>query len=295
MRVRALTAALAEAWTPPARRRGRPAPGLPGAADGAGPTPEQLRRVTRRMLLSGALALGTTAAWPRAGAAYADGAAGPEIIDCESWGARPPSESVVILSTPPERIIVHHTATANVADFSRGRAVALARAIQNYHMDTQHWIDTGQHFTVSRGAFVTEGRHESLAELTAGSRQVRSAHCVGQNNVAIGIENEGTYTSVEPPAQQYAALVALCAHICRRYGLPPSEIHGHRDFNETACPGDRLYALLPKLRQDVALQVGENLWDTIDVEERHRWPGPSEYLPQDVLDRTLQGRLPGRP
>ncbi|MGW6948069.1 peptidoglycan recognition protein family protein [Streptomyces xanthophaeus] len=251
-------------------------------------TPSQLRRVTRRMLLSGALALGATAAWPRATAARAAAATGPEIIGCDAWGARPPAEPVVVLDTPPQRIIVHHTATANVEDYSRQRALALARAIQNYHMDMQGWIDTGQHFTISRGAFVTEGRHRSLEELTAGAGQVRSAHCVGQNNVSVGIENEGTYTSVEPPAKQYQALVELCAHICRRYGLPPSEIHGHRDFNQTACPGDRLYALLPRLRQDVALKVGEELWDTIGQEDRERWTGPSEYLPADLLEQALR-------
>ncbi|MEU9372744.1 peptidoglycan recognition family protein [Streptomyces sp. NPDC048255] len=260
--------------------------------------PSQLRRVTRRMILSGALGLGTAAVWPRT-AAHASAATGPEIFDCAAWGARPPAEPVVILSTPPERIVVHHTATANVEDYSRQRAFALARAIQNYHMDSQGWIDTGQHFTVSRGAFVTEGRHHSLDELTAGARQVRSAHCVGQNNVSVGIENEGTYTSVEPPAKQYGALVALCAHVCRQYGLPPSEIYGHRDFNDTACPGDRLYALLPRLREDVAVQVGadlgEDLWDTIEFEDGMRWSGPSEYLPADVLERALRRPRPRRP
>ncbi|MFD3694845.1 peptidoglycan recognition family protein [Streptomyces sp. NPDC058646] len=252
--------------------------------------PSQLRRVTRRTILSGALGLGTAAVWPRTAAAHASAATGPEIFDCAAWGARPAAEPVVILSTPPQRIVVHHTATTNVEDYTRQRAFALARAIQNYHMDTQGWIDTGQHFTISRGAFITEGRHHSLAELAAGARQVRSAHCVGQNNVSVGIENEGTYTSVEPPAKQYEALVALCAHVCGQYGLSPEEIHGHRDFNDTACPGDRLYALLPRLRQDVAarlgedpaadpapnppVDLGEDLWNSIGLEGRHRWTGP---------------------
>ncbi|MBT2402912.1 MULTISPECIES: peptidoglycan recognition family protein [unclassified Streptomyces] len=252
---------------------------------------------TRRTVLTGALGLGAATVLPSAAPASAAVNTVPQIFGCAAWGARPSSEPVTILSTPPERIIVHHTATSNVEDYTQQRAFALARAIQDYHMDTQGWIDTGQHFTISRGAFVTEGRHQSLAELNAGARQVRSAHCVGQNTVAVGIENEGTYTSVEPPARQYAALAALCTHICSQYGLPPSEIYGHRDFNNTACPGDRLYALLPRLRQDVALQLGvpllDELWQGGEDEQWDRWPGASEFLPPDALERAL-GRALGR-
>ena len=34
-----------------------------------------------------------------------------------------------------------------------------------------------------------------------GRRQVEGAHCTGQNVVALGIENEGTYSAVDPPAE----------------------------------------------------------------------------------------------
>ncbi|MER7764742.1 peptidoglycan recognition family protein [Streptomyces sp. NPDC097619] len=205
--------------------------------------------------------------------------AGPDIVSCAGWGARPASEQVVVLSTPPQRIIVHHTATQNVSDYSRDRAFALARAVQNHHMGTNGWIDTGQHFTISRGAFVLEGRHQSLAELRAGTRQVRSAHCVGQNNTAIGIENEGTYMTSAPPTAQFDALVALCAHICLQYGLASSEIYGHRDFNSTNCPGDKLYALLPKLRAAVADLTGdertEPMWHpAARAAHWHEWQEP---------------------
>ncbi|GLX19545.1 peptidoglycan recognition protein family protein [Streptomyces lavendulae] len=265
-------------------------------------------RLSRRSMFSAALSLGAATVLPAAaatGAARAatgsrrsdgrDGATAPRITDCEGWGAREASEEVVVLDTRPERIIVHHTASANVTDYSQRRAHALARAIQRFHMDTQGWIDTGQHFTVSRGAFVLEGRHHSLAALEAGDRLVRGAHCVGQNSVAIGIENEGTYTTEEPPAAQFSALADLCAQVCRQYDVPPSEIYGHRDFNSTACPGDRLHAMLPRLRQDVARRLGSAQpvglprWP---VDLPVDWPADpaaparslAEYLPPGLLD-----------
>lgn len=257
---------------------------LPRPASAAG-------RLTRRSVLTGAFALATAAALPVAAAGRGYAAAGPDIIACATWGARAASEPVVVLANRPERIVVHHTATANVTDYSKQRAFALAKAIQTYHMDAQGWIDTGQHFTVSRGAFVMEGRHNSLAELRTGMRQVRAAHCVGQNTVSIGIENEGTYTSQTPPAAQYAALADLCAHICDQYGLPASEIYGHRDFNATSCPGDRLYALLPNLRKDVAARLGtpmsdqeaDPVWDLVRQATGRPAATIGEYLPTGLL------------
>ncbi|MFF4367150.1 peptidoglycan recognition family protein [Streptomyces sp. NPDC001594] len=260
-------------------------------------------RLSRRGVFLAALTLGSATLLPSAArAATGPGGSGgrgrtavPEITGCAGWGAREPSEDVVVLDSRPDRIIVHHTATANVTDYSRERAHALARAVQSYHMDGQGWIDTGQHFTVSRGAFVLEGRHESLAALDSGERMVRGAHCVGQNSVAIGIENEGTYTAEEPPAAQFSALADLCARVCRQYGVAASEIYGHRDFNSTACPGDKLYALLPKLRQEVARRLGDDRqvplprWSehlpadwANDPEAARRALG--EYLPEGLLD-----------
>jgi len=119
-------------------------------------------------------------------------------------------------------------------------------------MDVNGWADTGQHFTISRGGYIMEGRHNSLSRLNAGSGMVVGAHCPGQNDQAIGIENEGTYTSVAPTTALYNKLVALCAYICDQYDISPTRIYGHRDFVSTACPGNVLYSMLPQLRADVA-------------------------------------------
>ncbi|RKT02481.1 N-acetylmuramoyl-L-alanine amidase [Streptomyces sp. 3211.6] len=260
-------------------------------------------RISRRGVFLAALTLGSATLLPSAARAAANGGesggrkgvTAPEITGCAGWGAREASEDVVVLATRPDRIIIHHTATANVSDYSRERAHALARAIQTYHMDMQGWIDTGQHFTVSRGAFVLEGRHQSLAALDSGEQLVRGAHCVGQNSVAVGIENEGTYMTEEPPAAQFSALADLCAHVCRQYGIGASEIYGHRDFNSTACPGDKLYAMLPKLRQDVARRLGDDRQVPLPHWSEHLpadWATDpqavaralSEYLPEGLLD-----------
>jgi N-acetylmuramoyl-L-alanine amidase CwlA len=189
----------------------------------------------------------------------------PGIASTSAWGARASSSPVTVLSNKPSYIVIHHTATSNGAATTQSAAYSLARSIQNYHMDSNGWIDTGQQFTVSRGGYAMEGRHRSLERLNLGSGMVRGAH-VGAGNVnseSIGIENEGLYTSVSPPAALYNKLVDLCAYICDQYGLPASQIFGHRDFMATACPGNILYGMLPGLRSDVAAKLAGGSYSTI--------------------------------
>jgi hypothetical protein len=213
--------------------------------------------LSRRELLGGGLVLtGAGLLTGFLGAEAAQAAAPPPIVACAGWGARPPSSPVTVLARAPIRILVHHTATPNSLDLTRAAADRLARSIQNYHMNVQGWLDTGQHFTISRGGVVLEGRHRSLDALNGGRDQIQGAHCPNQNNIAVGIENEGTYTSVDPPGALWGQLRSLCAYACAQYKISPGELRGHREFYDTACPGDRLFAMLPQLRREVAAALG---------------------------------------
>ena len=51
--------------------------------------------------------------------------------------------------------------------------------------------------------------YAALEALQNGHEDVLSAHCVGQNDKAIGMENEGNYMQVAPSAEHYATLVDL--------------------------------------------------------------------------------------
>ncbi|GAA5513918.1 hypothetical protein Dcar01_02667 [Deinococcus carri] len=187
----------------------------------------------------------------------------PAMSTTTDWKAQAPREAITLLPARPTRVIVHHTASANVSDFSQAQAYTLARSIQQSHFD-RGWSDSGQHFTISRGGYVMEGRHRSLDAARGGTQHVRGAHCEGFNDVSVGIENEGTYMSAAPPTGQYDALVRLCAWLCQQYGIPATELYGHRDFVNTSCPGDLLYARLPQLRRDVAARLGVSVrvWPT---------------------------------
>jgi len=186
----------------------------------------------------------------------------PAIYSCDAWHARGPSGPVVVVPTRPSKILIHHTATDNRDNVAPVDLGVLARAIQNFHMDTDGWIDSGHQFLVNRGGLIAEGRHRSLETLLGGRSFIEGSQCTDYNDVSIGIENEGTYTEVDPPAGQLASLRALCAYACLQYRVDPKHLYGHRDFRDTACPGDRLYAMLPALRSQVAQVLGKGAdWD----------------------------------
>lgn len=126
-------------------------------------------------------------------------------------------------------------------------------------MDHNGWSDTGQQLTISRGGHIMEGRDRTLQAIGDG-HHVIGAHTADHNSHTIGIENEGTYSTATPPAALMRSLVDTCAWLCLVYRLDPQEaIVGHRDYNSTNCPGDKLYSMLPDLRRDVASRLREQL------------------------------------
>ncbi|MEV0271874.1 N-acetylmuramoyl-L-alanine amidase [Hamadaea sp. NPDC050747] len=225
---------------------------------------------SRRSLFKGGLVAGAGALLPLTAttAAYADDASLDFIIDCDEWGARPPSSALVMRTGTTRKIVIHHMAFPNVTDYSREQAIALAHRCQDLHMDGNGWADTGQHFTISRGGYVLEGRHRSFEGLKSGLAQVQSAHCVGENTQSIGIENEGTYITETPPQALLDSLVKLSSAICTQYKIHAHNMFGHWDWNSTQCPGIAFYRLFPELRRRVAVAIGTPLSEVPD----RTWP-----------------------
>ncbi|MDA8372574.1 MAG: peptidoglycan recognition family protein [Nocardiopsaceae bacterium] len=234
--------------------------------------------VTRRTALRGAAfaaggaLLGGAIDIVTAGGALAAGE--PHVYTRADWGARPPRTAAQVLSTGPDRIVVHHTATSNSTDYSASHAAALSRTIQYHHMYNNGWSDMGQQLTISRGGHIMEGRNRSLSSIR-NRKHVVGAHTANHNSHAIGIESEGTYASDAPPKALMDALIDTCLWLCATYGLDPATaIVGHRDYNATLCPGDKLYAMLPQLRTDVkarlrSLKVRADLAGEDDVPGAH--------------------------
>lgn len=166
--------------------------------------------------------------------------AGPRIYGTSEWGAEPAKVSYFPRSKAVG-VVIHNTEGQNrpaITDPEAERAAAFAnaRSIQHDHIYSRGWSDTGQHFTISQGGVITEGRHGTLAAAAAGL-VVRGAHAPGANDDWWGIEIAGDNRQdyVVTP-QQWQALVELCRWLTAMSGHP-LKVEPHNHFKSTTCPG----------------------------------------------------------
>ena len=120
------------------------------------------------------------------------------------------------------KVIVHCAATPE------GRDVK-TEEIKRWHTEERGWSDIGYHWVVELDGSINEGRSEDI----------NGAHCRGHNSDSIGICYVGGSDSEGNPKdtrtqEQKDSLVTLIKDILDRYS--ESEVYGHRDFSEKACP-----------------------------------------------------------
>ena len=224
---------------------------------------QPLRRRTALLGAFSALTLTHAAATP----SWAADLARPSVIACATWGAAPPRTSIS-WGARPTHLAIHHTATPNRGPQSLAVDHAFCRSIQREHLSRSPQIrDTLHNFTVTQAGRILEGRHRSLEAALGGARSAIGGHIRGgdaANEKAVGIENEGMFTSTLPPQAEYRALVHLCTWLCRQYAIPVAHIQGHRDFpgQNTACCGDLFHSRLGTLRADVAATLATGVVTT---------------------------------
>jgi hypothetical protein len=241
--------------------------------------------LARTVAAAGGLALaGTTAgvAGPAVRPAAAAAAAMPRVYTRAEWGARPPDYPADIINKP-DHLVVHHTASDNVTDYSLDQACKLSHWIQDLHQLTNGWGDTGNQLTISRGGFIMEGRNRTLQAISQG-KNVYGVQTANNNSHTLGIENEGIYVSARPTQWLWDSLTETLAWLCDVYNLDPHQaIVGHRDYVATQCPGDVFYSMLPALRDDVAGLLAQ----------RPRTAMPGTAMPAAGEPAGHAGHLPG--
>jgi hypothetical protein len=182
---------------------------------------------------------------------------GPRIYATEEWGAAPARVSY-FPRKQAEGIVIHHTEYPNrepYADHWQEQKAAFenAKEIQRDHF-SRGWSDTGQHFTISQGGVITEGRHGTLDAAKCGE-VVRGAHAPGANDEWWGIEIAGDNRDkfmVTPP--QWDVVVALCVWLFRLSGRK-LRIEPHDYFKETSCPG-KIKEKLKDLQEEIIKKLG---------------------------------------
>jgi hypothetical protein len=193
----------------------------------------------------------------------------PRIIAREQWGANPK-----LMNCTPDiapfltNAFVHHTAGSNA--YSRSQADDVVRGIYAYHTRVRGWCDIGYNFLVDRYGDVFEGRSGGVTNNVIGAAQM------GFNSGAFSVSMMGMFSDVAPPVTAVRALERILAWRLDIAHVDPLSrqtmtsgggsttrfergtrvrlhaISGHRDTGLTDCPGGRLYALLPRIRDVVA-------------------------------------------
>jgi hypothetical protein len=200
-----------------------------------------------------------------------DGRTMPPIISRAAWGAipfdttdcGPPSYAPALTYA-----VVHHTDTPNTDSPADG--AARVRSIQLYHMGTLGYCDIAYNFLIDRYGQIFEGRDGGV------DKPVIAAHAGGFNTGSVGVALLGTFDSVGPTTAQWNSLIELLrwrlsiARVNPAAGFSTvagdfvgsrfaagtvvtfgNAIIGHRDVDQTDCPGNVAYSWLGGLRGQV--------------------------------------------
>ena len=203
---------------------------------------------------------------PRARAAQAGP---PAIVPRTQWdpaGECTPRDAPTMGAV--QMAFVHHTVSAN--EYAPEDSARMVLGICRFHRNSNGWDDVGYNFFVDKYGQLFEGRAGGIDQPVVG------AQAQGWNSQSTGVSNLGTYQDVPQTDQALDALSRLLAWKLPLHGAPvtgtvtlrsgggssnryPSgqpvtfeRIAGHRDGNSTACPGQKLFEQLPRVREMAA-------------------------------------------
>ncbi len=198
----------------------------------------------------------------------------PPIIARGAWaqGHAPPRHAPEYGTV--KLAFVHHSESAN--GYGPGQVPSILRSIFVYHRYVRGYFDIAYNFAVDDFGRIWEARAGGIDEAVIG------AHAGGYNAESTGMVVLGSFMAVAPPPAAIAALEQLLAWKLSLHGVPalgrtvvevsPSDafytpfapgahvslprIAGHRDGDQTSCPGNAFYARLPAMRPRVAALAG---------------------------------------
>lgn len=155
-----------------------------------------------------------------------------------SWGAK---HGVGAQANGGHRLaLIHHTAGPDVSeDATEQREKDVVRGIERQHVEGNHWAGIGYNWLIFPSGRIYEGR---------GWRR-RGAHCPGKNAISVGVAFVLNAETSEPTKKAIQACKDLLAMgLLGNHLVHGFEIKGHRDYDDTKCPGAKLYARLKELR-----------------------------------------------
>ena len=154
------------------------------------------------------------------------------IVARSVWGASVASLPTTPMRLPATQVFIHHTTSIVGKDPYRNMRAVEGIGLQRF----------GQ-FSYSYCVDPNDGM------LLEGCGLKRGAHTIRRNSTAFGIAWIGNYEERSPKMQQLESTRWLINHLIEAgHLIPGADVLGHRDVASTACPGNKLYALLDAIR-----------------------------------------------
>lgn len=150
------------------------------------------------------------------------------IIPRSGWNAAEPK---IYKQHTPVRITVHHEGTTLLPTADAAKKI---HNIQKWGMGPdRNWTDIPYHFLIAPNGTIYEGR---------------SVTTEGETNTEYDPAGHllicclGNLEEQEVPKEQLISLIALIAHVSKRYSIPAETLSTHKDNSkQTTCPGKNLY------------------------------------------------------
>jgi uncharacterized protein YgiM (DUF1202 family) len=199
----------------------------------------------------------------------------PPIVSRAAWGAdeslrynRNGNEIFPVTYQPVEHVVIHHADTANFND-----PVLEMRSIYYFHAITRGWGDIAYNYLIDFMGNVYEGR--------VGGESAVGCHAEGYNAGSCGVCLMGRFFEDDITPEMHNAAVWIASWAAR--DLNPTSfapfhdipelptICGHRDVNNTTCPGEDFYRQLELVRSEAQRVISGR--DTPEVPPPQWYPG----------------------
>ncbi|MBC8401544.1 MAG: N-acetylmuramoyl-L-alanine amidase [Candidatus Marinimicrobia bacterium] len=153
------------------------------------------------------------------------------VVTRANWG------SLSLQKVLPEHTIAKITIHHGGVDYPEGKdPIMHIRNLQEWSMSTEkNWIDIPYHFMIDLDGKIYETRPINYPGATNTDYDP-----TGHALICV----MGNYENQIISEAQLEAVVDLSAFLAKLYNVSPDDIKGHKDYTETACPGQDLYRYL---------------------------------------------------
>lgn len=158
-----------------------------------------------------------------------------ERVSRAEWGARLATGSMNVIGGNPEGCTVHWEGP-KMGSFPHSLCAGKVRGIQRFHQVTRGWSDIAYNEVVCPHGVRFEGRGYGVGSAANGTTAANKASYA----ICVLVGQGDTIAPVVLDA------VADAVADYRKYGKAGNVVKGHRDWFNTACPGDFLYAEVKK-------------------------------------------------